>query len=285
MPMSMTGFGRGTIDALFGRLIVEMQSLNRKFFEVNTYLPKELSSFENEIRKWISEKIHRGQITVRVQWIPSSVALVPDLEILKKLKEEWENRALQLKMDPKAIDLPFLIANLPPIQKNDLLKEGDLQKCIEEALDALVRMKEKEGMALAKDVGGRVDELQKMVMAIEELVPTAVDKMRQKLQERMKSLFTEEAMLDDKIMKEAAFFAEKIDISEEITRLKIHFVQLGEVLRASGSIGRKMEFILQEISRETNTIGSKSADANISNIVVEMKSEIEKIREQIQNIE
>ncbi|HSX14109.1 MAG TPA: YicC/YloC family endoribonuclease [Chlamydiales bacterium] len=291
MTTSMTGFGRGIIDAPFGRLIVEIQSLNRKFFEVNTTLPKELSRFENEIRKWVAEKVQRGQITVRVQWIPSSEILsnlLPDVETLKSLKEAWENIAKQLKMDPNTIDLSFLIANVPSIQKNDLLKEEDLsilQKCVGDALTALLRMKNEEGKALVKDVSHRLKMLQKMVSSIEALAPAAIEKMRQKLQEKMKSLLPQDPSLDDRIMKEAAFFAEKIDISEEITRLKSHFVQFAESLLVKGSIGRKLEFIIQEMSRETNTIGSKSADAQISNLVVDMKSEIEKIREQSQNIE
>lgn len=291
MPTSMTGFGRGTIDAPIGRFIVEMQSLNRKFFEVNAYLPKELSRFENEIRKWVAEKISRGQITVRVQWLPSREALshfLPDVETLKSLKSAWENLAELLGMDAKSIDLPFLISSVPPMQKNELLKEEDLpllKKCVEEALLSLSSMKNEEGKALTKDVSERINTLQKIVAAIEILAPDATEKMRQKLQEKMTSLFLDDQTLDDRIMKEVAFFAEKVDISEEITRLKSHFGQFEECLGAKGSIGRKMEFVLQEMSRETNTIGSKSADAKISSLVVEMKSEIEKIREQIQNIE
>lgn len=288
MPTSMTGFGRGVIDASFGRVVVEIQSLNRKFFEANIYLPKELSRYENEIRKWVAEKISRGQLTVRVQWIPTREALLPDLETLKSVKNEWEKLAQQLGLDTKSIDLPFLLTTASNIQKNELLKEEDLpllQKCVEEALQSLLRMKEEEGKALSKDINDRLKELQKLLASIEELAPDATEKMRLKLQEKMKILFAEDQSLDDRIMKEAAFFAEKVDISEEITRLKSHFAQFEKTLSAKASIGRKMEFVIQEMSRETNTIGSKSADAKITNLVVEMKSEIEKIREQIQNIE
>jgi uncharacterized protein (TIGR00255 family) len=291
MPLSMTGFGRATFDAPFGRLIVEMQSLNRKFFEVNAFLPKEMGRFENEVRKWVSEKIQRGQITLRIQWVPSREVLthfLPDIETLKSLKSAWENIANQLQMDSQTIDLPFLISSVPPTQKNDLLKEEDLsvlQKVVDEALQALLVMKQKEGEALVKDIYTRIQLLESMLNSIEEQAPAASIKMQEKLQEKMKSLFAEDSSIDDRIMKEAVFFAEKIDISEEITRLKSHFVQFEESLKTRGSVGRKLEFIVQEISRETNTIGSKSADAKISSIIVDMKSEIEKIREQIQNIE
>lgn len=291
MPVSMTGFGRANVDAPFGRLIVEIQSLNRKFFEVNTYLPKELSRFENEIRKLIAEKIQRGQITIRVQWTPSREALsqfLPDLDVLKSLKSSFEKLAKQLKMGPEEITLPFLISNLPLIQKNDLLKDSDFpifRKCVEEAIFSLLNMKSLEGKALVKDIASRLKKLQIIVGSIEKLSPDATFKMREKLQEKMSSLFEKDQTLNDRILKEVAFFAERIDVSEEITRLKSHFIQFEESLKIKGSIGRKMDFIVQEMARETNTIGSKSVDAKISNFVVEMKSEIEKIREQIQNIE
>lgn len=291
MPMSMTGFGRGMIDAPFGRLIVEMQSVNRKHFEVSAHLPKELSRFENEVRKWIAEKIVRGQVSVRIQWIASKetlLHLLPDLETLKSVKQGWEDLARQLGLDPKAIDLPFIVAALPPTQKTDLLQDDDLplfQKCVEDALQALLRMKSDEGKALTKDVSKRLQSIRKMVATIEEFAPEATEKMRQKLLEKMHSLLSPDQAIDDRIVKEVAFFAEKVDISEELIRLKSHFAQFEECFHVKASVGRKMEFVIQEISREINTIGSKSCESKISYMVVEMKSEIEKIREQIQNIE
>lgn len=286
MPFSMTGFGRGVVDAPFGRLVVEMQSVNRKYFEVSFSLPREMSSFENELRKWISEKIHRGQVSVRVQLTASKEALLPDLQMLKNLKKGWDKIAKDLKLDP--ITLPFLVSMLPPNQKTDLIQEKDLpviQKCVESAIKALLSMKQVEGKALVKDIEKRLVTLRKNLASIEKFAPEATSKMRQKLTEKMNALFLPGQEIDDRIVKEIAFYAEKVDISEEITRLKSHFAQFEECLKAQESIGRKLEFVIQEMGREVNTIGSKCSDANISYVVVEMKSEIEKIREQIQNIE
>lgn len=291
MPKSMTGFGRGAIDAPFGRLIVEVQSVNRKHFEVSVHLPRELSSFENEVRKWVAEKVLRGQITVRMQLIPSKETLanlLPDLELLKSVKSGWEQLSKELGLDPKNIDLPFLLGSIPPAQRTEIVKEqdlGEIQKCVDLALDALSLMKKQEGKALTEDVRTRLRVIQKMVASIMKLSSDATEKMRQKLLEKMTSLLPRDQALDERIVREVALFAEKVDIAEELTRLESHFAQFEECLHFAGAVGRKMDFVIQEMTREINTIGSKSCEAKISYLVVEIKSEIEKVREQIQNIE
>lgn len=289
--MSMTGFGREAIDAPFGRLIIEIQSVNRKHFEVHVHLPKELLRFENEMRKWVSEEVERGHVSLRIHLTPSASAiadLLPDPEILKSLKSGWEKIAKLLKLDPKNIDLRFLIDSLPLAQKGDLVKEIDLpvlQKGIKKALSSMAKMKAQEGKALIQDIKARLEAIQKMGLSIEKLSPEAVSRMREKLTEKMKMLFPSGLGFDERVLKEAALFAEKVDIAEELIRLKSHWEQFRECFDAKGAVGRKMEFIVQEMGREINTIGSKSSEPKISYLVVEMKSELEKIREQIQNIE
>ncbi len=291
MLMSMTGFGRGVVDAPLGRLIAEIQSVNRKHFEVAVHLPRELSRFENEIRKWVAESISRGFVTVRMQFIPSKEALqdlLPDLEILKALKSGWEKLSSQLGLDPQKIDLPFIAGYVPAAQKNDLLQDQDLpllEQCVNTALQGLLNMKKQEGKALSKDVQGRLDAIKKMVSSIGEFSPDATGKMRQKLLDKIAAVLPKNEEMDERIVREVALFAEKVDIAEELIRLQSHFSQFEECLRSKGAVGRKMEFVVQEIGREINTIGSKSCEAKISYLVVEMKSELEKIREQIQNIE
>lgn len=291
MPMSMTGFGRGVVDAPFGRLISEIQSINRKHFEVQVHLPKELSRFENEIRKWVAEKVLRGQISVRIQLIPSKEAiadLLPDLETLKSVKAGWEKRSEQLGLDPKEVNIQFIAQYVPAAQKNDLIQDQDihlLEECVNAALQSLFVMKVNEGKALTKDVHARLHAIKKMVASIEEYSPEATIRMRQKLLEKMAALMPEGSELDERIAKEVALFAEKVDIVEELTRLQSHFAQFEECLEAQGAVGRKMDFVIQEMGREINTIGSKSCESKISYLVVEMKSELERVREQIQNIE
>jgi len=288
MLLSMTGFGRGVADGSVGRLIVEIQSLNRKYLEIFISLPKEFSRFENEVRKWVSEEVARGQVNVRIHWIPAAdvwINMLPSPEILKGLKTGWEKLSKQLGFDPKNIDLPFLVQTLPAMQKVDLAEEEDLpvlQKSVLSALKALTEMRRKEGSALKKDLTQRTSALEKMALKIEKRSPEASHKMRQKLTEKIGEATLE---CDERILREVALFAERVDITEEITRLKSHFAQFKTLLEEKGPMGRKMEFLVQEMGREINTIGSKSLDIEISRLIVEMKSELEKNREQIQNIE
>jgi uncharacterized protein (TIGR00255 family) len=159
-----------------------------------------------------------------------------------------------------------------------------LQKGVEEALQGLVKMKQSEGKALKKDLEGRLQGLGKWVAQVEAHTPDATKRMREKLKERMREVLEPGAELDERLLREVALFAERVDVTEEITRLRSHVSQFKELLSQEG-IGRKMDFLIQEMGREVNTIGSKSMEAKIAHLVVEMKSELEKMREQIQNIE
>ncbi|MDE3045930.1 MAG: YicC family protein [Verrucomicrobiota bacterium] len=288
MIASMTGFGRAVEEAPFGKLVVEIQSVNRKYLEVFVSLPKEWSRFENEVRKLVQGSALRGFVTVRVTVTPGAAALegiLPDKKALLALKKGWEKLAVSLGYPKECIDLPFLLQQMgeSPSKETDF---APLKKGLEKALVALVEMKKTEGRALTKDVGARLDLIGRLVESVEKAAPDAVAKQRQKLKERMEEVLVPHAELDERLLREVALFAEKVDISEEIIRLKSHLSQYRDVLKGKGEgAGRKMEFLVQEMGREINTIGSKSMDAKISHLVVEAKSELEKVREQIQNIE
>jgi uncharacterized protein (TIGR00255 family) len=291
MLASMTGFGRAGSDAPFGRLVAEIQSVNRKYLEIFVSLPKEFGRFEYDIRTWVGEEIARGQISVRLHVIPNEGAALrqlPDPKELKALQRGWEKIAKTLGYDPKKIDLPFLMLYSPLGEKASIAEDKDLpfiEKCMKEALAGLGKMKVKEGKALAADISKRLSSLKKNLKEIESLSPVAAERMRKNLAAKMKEL-QESPELDERILRETLLFADRIDITEEITRLSSHFNQfLGMLETKEKTIGRKMDFLIQEMGREINTIGSKSLDAKISYLVVEMKSELEKIREQVQNIE
>ncbi len=291
MLASMTGFGRAGLDAPFGKLVAEIQSVNRKYLEIFVSLPKEFSRFEQDVRTWVGEAVSRGQVSVRIHVIPSpgaALELLPDLEALKELKRGWEKIAKGLKCDPSCVDLPFLLLNSPLQQKQRLAEDKDLgsfETCVKKALSALVSMKQKEGKALCLDIKERLLGLKKRWEAIRALAPNAVEKAKRSLSEKAKELL-QSPELDERIAREILLYADRVDISEEITRLSSHFVQFREILDSKEkSVGRKMDFLIQEMGREVNTTGSKSPDPEISRLVVEMKSELEKIREQAQNIE
>jgi uncharacterized protein (TIGR00255 family) len=294
MLVSMTGFGRSVSEAPFGRIVVEIQSVNRKYLEISVSLPRELNRFDLEIRKWVGEVISRGQVTVRLFLSPSEEtlkSLLPDPALLKQMKKAWTQVAKACQLDAKDINLPFLLQHLPSVSQADLgdLDEehlGALKECISEALQGVLKMKRKEGQVLAIDMGQRLNELERLVRTIETHAPDAVAKQRQKLRERIQEVLAPGAELDERLMREIAFFAERVDIAEELTRFQSHVGQFREILKEkAGQVGRKIEFLLQEMGREINTIGSKSADSTISRLIVDSKSELEKIREQIQNVE
>jgi uncharacterized protein (TIGR00255 family) len=294
MLISMTGFGRAVLERPFGRIIVEIQCVNRKYLEVATMLPKELNRFDMEIRKWIGESISRGQISVRVFLTPSEEALnqlLPDPSVLKRLKKSWTQIAKASGVNTRSIDLPFLLQNMPPSMLQNLAGDekdchSALKQCVDEAIEGVMKMKSCEGQALAHDISRRLKELDRMLHKIEELAPQSVVKQREKLKDRILEVLTPGTELDERLLRELALFADRVDISEEITRFYSHIDQFQEILKTNrGPIGRKLDFLVQEMGREINTVGSKSADAAITRFVVDAKSELEKVREQIQNIE
>ena len=292
MLSSMTGFGRAVLDAPFGKLVVEIQSVNRKHLEISVSLPKEWGRFEHEVRKWICDAISRGHVSVRIFVIPNATAietLLPDLETLHELKKGWDRLASKMGLDSRSVDLPFLVSQLPEQDQTRWARDEDLQqlhRCLDEALQALVKMRRTEGKTLAHDLAQRLQTIENELAEIEKLSPEVVAKMRQKLTERMAEVLAPNTELDERLLREVALFAERIDIAEEVTRLRSHLAQFNELLRTKSiAIGRKMDFLVQEIGREINTIGSKCSEAKITARVVEMKSELEKMREQIQNIE
>lgn len=288
----MTGFGRSSVDASFGRLIVEIQSVNRKYLEIFVSLPKEFSRFEYDVRKWVGEAVSRGQITIRMYLMPSATSverLLPDIKLLRKFKTHWEKISSTLEFDPQKIDLNFLIQSLPSLQKIDFADDKDLpvlQHCLDDAIHSFLSMKKREGETLSEDIASRMKEMEKKVSAIEAISPESSQRMKQKLMEKISEHLNLSAETDERLLREIVLYAERVDIAEEITRLRSHFSQFKTLLSVDeGPVGRKMDFLVQEIGREINTIGSKSAEAKISFLVVELKSELEKIREQIQNIE
>ncbi|MBF8262526.1 MAG: hypothetical protein HW387_191 [Parachlamydiales bacterium] len=294
MLVSMTGFGRFFCNAPFGKLVVEIQSVNRKYLEISISLPKELNRFEMEIRKWVQELISRGQVNVRLFLTPNDAMLdqlLPDANLLKRLKKSWVKLAKASGTDPKDINLPFLLQYLPPVSLVEIVGSEEeqisaLRECIEAALQGVVEMKKREGHAMAIDIGQRLGELERLISRVEKAAPDAVARQRQKLRERIQEVLAPGAELDERLLREIALFAERVDISEEIIRFHSHISQFREVLKGKNAqVGRKLDFLVQEMGREINTIGSKSADAAISRFIVDGKSELEKVREQIQNIE
>jgi len=294
MLKSMTAYGRSFLDTSVGSFLVEIQSVNRKFLEVNLFLPKDFFHLEETIRKWISSKISRGQISVRITASfknQSPLVIKPNFPLAKQLKLAWEQISDELEISQR-FDLPWLMS-----QEGVLLYQIDDEKekifidelkiCFDKALDQFVEMRTLEGQLLQQDIEKKLERLSSLIDQIETFTPNAVNKYRNKLMQRLEELFSgNTAENEEKILREVAVFAEKLDISEEITRFKTHLIQFKKFIeKEQASIGKTIEFLLQEMLREVNTLSSKSSEIAITQRAIELKSELEKIREQIQNIE
>ena len=292
--LSMTGYGRAEAQIEGRKWNIEIKSLNHRYVEIITRLPNAISPLEVEIKKRVGERIFRGRIEISIQADAESgpdngvqyslnVPLLKNYHsLLVRIKEELNLR--------EEIDLRTLVRFkeifVPSETRFDPAAAwGGLQKTLDEALDALIRMRQVEGEVLKKDFLARLDTLARHLDSAKARAPRTVLETKQRLQERIREL-TEGLEMDPvRLSQEVALLAEKSDITEEIVRFESHIGQMGKLLQGRDSIGRKLDFLLQEMGREVNTIGSKSNDIAIAQDVIELKSELAKLREQAQNVE
>lgn len=293
MLKSMTAFGRGVANASLGQFIIEIQSVNRKHLEIQTYLPRELSQFDVELKKWISVAVSRGQVTIKasVSFHDSTPFVVkPNLSLAGQLKEAWDQIALTLKVDEKFhLSLLRGTDGLLAYEENRDERENyreALKLAFDDALKNYLQMKKHEGAVLEKDILLRLKKMEKEMKSIEDKTPDAPNRYREKLLARLEEVLPGKIENEERILREVALFAEKIDIAEEITRFNCHIAHFEELIHSKeASVGKTLEFLVQELNREANTIGSKSSELAITRGVIEIKTELERIREQIQNIE
>lgn len=289
----MTAYGRTSFHSNIGDFVVEIQSVNRKFLEINMTLPKELSWAEIDLKKLLLHHIYRGQITVKISVAyenTSPLIVHPNLPLARQIKNAWDTIAKQLNLD---VDFDLnLLANVEDILLyEDNLQEEDrylhvLKEAVLQALEKFNRMKLQEGTALQADILERTNQMRQWIKLIEHKAPLVSKKYRDKILNRLQELTTTNAETDERLLKEVALFAEKVDITEEITRFFCHLTHFEELIQSEQThIGKTLEFVLQELNREINTIGSKASEIEISRVVIDVKSELERIREQIQNVE
>jgi uncharacterized protein (TIGR00255 family) len=291
MLKSMTGFGSDTILDDLGQITIDLNSTNRKYFEVNCSLPKELIFLETQIRKFISKKISRGHVLVHVNILPNFEnpnIQKTKIDLYKKLLKYWLTIAEDLNLEKGSINIEFLSKqisqyNFPSQETNEL--KTPILKCLEKALIKLLEMKKLEGKELENDIKKRLDIIKNSIGIIDNNKKDASEKFQKKLTTKLEEYNCKDHENEDKILKEIAIFAEKVDITEELLRISSHLKQFFSLFDSEIPQGRKLDFLIQEFMREINTIGSKSSNIEISKQVVEIKAELEKIREQVQNIE
>jgi uncharacterized protein (TIGR00255 family) len=292
MIKSMTGYGRGEWKDEDRQVEVEIKSFNHRYCDVQIHLPRRLNSLEGQVRQLVKQRVSRGRIEVFVQMSDAALAeqkLEVDLELAKDYLLGL--RTLQEKLGiPGEITLETFINFREIFTRQEveanLEKEWTiLQAAIEEALSSLDRMRQEEGNILAQDFQQRLQTVAEFVRRIEERAPLALQNYQQHLRQKVQEFCPEEQVDEARLAQEIAYLAERSDISEELVRMKSHLHQFREMLGRAEPMGRKLEFILQEINREANTIAAKASDAETAQLVVEIKSELEKMREQVQNVE
>lgn len=293
MIKSMTGFGKGESEDNIRHFSVEIKSVNTRYNDIIIKMPKHLTQFEDSIRKLIKSKVNRGRLDVYIslEYIgDSGVDVKVNLPLATSYKKAVENLCDELNINDKvSIDLLTRFPDIITIEKKEDNEDEvwkTLKEAIEIAMEKLIIMRINEGEELAKDIRERAYKIKERVKDIEKRSPEIVVEYKEKLWNRIDELLEDKYELDEnRLMNEVAIFADRYDINEEIVRLYSHIDQLLNTLKIDGPVGRKLDFIIQEMNRETNTIGSKVGDIAITNHVIEMKSELEKIKEQIQNIE
>lgn len=293
MVKSMTSFGRSSSDEGQKRVFtVEMKSVNNRYLDINIRMPKALISLEEEVRKMISSSLSRGKVDVFINLKNySQNEGTPKVDL--KLAEDYLNclREIEtnfgLKNDVSVMQLARFPEVITVVQEEEKVEEifEELKPLISTSIEMMINMRIVEGEKLKEDILDKVSVIEDLVREIEKVADTVPKAYKVKLEERLSELLSGADIDQNRLATEVCIFADKATVDEEITRLGSHISQIRKTLSLNEPIGRKLDFIIQEMNRETNTIGSKSSDIHMTNIVIDIKNLIEKIREQVQNIE
>jgi len=289
---SMTGFGQGYGQAGSEAIAVEIRSVNGKFCDVKPHLPRELAALEADLIKTVKARVQRGIVDVHVRRTANGQrSTLPQLDLA--LASAYASALRELKMrlmldgeptvgDISGLDGVVTLTETPP----DLGASAQaLRQALDQALSAHDELRRQEGAALARDLNARLDSIEQHAQAVRELAPLSVEAVRDRLAVRVAELSRGTVVDPARLAQEVAFFADRTDVTEELTRLASHLQQMRAMLKQDAPSGRKLDFLLQETNREVNTVGSKAQHAGIASHVVELKAELERIREQVQNIE
>lgn len=288
---SMTGFGRASLESNGKNYIIEIKTVNNKYSDITVKSPKRLSFMEDKIRKQIANRITRGKVEVSVSFFDFSnksknVVLNKEIakEYIKQLREIADENNLSENISVVEIaKLPDILNSID--SDNDEEIAGEALQCLNMTLDSLIEMRKTEGENIKQDLLVRIERVQNLVDKIAENSKGIVEEYVSKLEKRVKEILKTDVVDENRIAQEAVIYADKTSIEEELTRLNSHIVQFKELVNSDGPVGKKLDFMIQEMNRETNTIGSKAGSGEITKAVIDLKVELEDIREQIQNIE
>ena len=292
MLKSMTGYGRVKVENAYREILVEVRSVNHRYLDLNIKVTIIYVFLEDAVKKQASEVLARGKVDLYVSVRAkegSDLKITPNMPVIDGYMAALQAVAQRYGMEQSVT--PQQLLHMPDALAGDK-EEADAEVLTAEVLDVLKQaldehsaMRDREGKKLCEDIAYRADLIRGYVDFVEQRSPISVEEYRQRIAVRMEELLDGSELAQQRILNEAALFADKVAVTEEIVRLRSHLGQLESMLQSPVAVGRKLDFLVQELNRETNTIGSKANDYEIAKIVVEMKAEIEKIREQIQNLE
>lgn len=294
MIKSMTAYGRGEVEAPGLKWVVELRSLNHRFLELSLNLPKRLWGLEDQVRKLIKGRINRGRVEMQITWEPlgeRSLVLRLDQNLVREVREVLTGLQVAGEIhEPLRLDHFLHFADLLVTKEGESLELEEtwepISQAISQALDVLEGMRLTEGAALAADLAGHLEVVRRESAKVAAQAALLPEVWREKINARLAEVLQEAGPLDEvRLAQEVALMAERRDLSEELARLESHVSQFQQGLDGDGPVGRKMEFLLQEMLREANTIGSKAGDLLISQAVLEIKGTLERLREQVQNVE
>ena len=293
MIRSMTGFGHGEVsNDKNQKVTVEMKSVNHRYCDISLKLPKKLAMFEANIRNIMKEYASRGKIDIYVSYEDLSETAVSlhynqamaaeYMQVFKKMQEDF---GIETKITAEALAKYPEVVTLEEVQQDEEVWWELLEAALRQAAEKFVETRTIEGANLKKDLLGKLDQMAADVTFIEERSPQIIAEYRSKLEEKVKEFLEDSAIEENRIAAEVTLYADKIAVDEEIVRLQSHISSMTDVLESDESIGRKLDFMAQEMNREANTILSKSSDVDLADHAIELKTNVEKVREQIQNIE
>ena len=289
---SMTGFGRSKLEVNSREYIVEIKSVNHKYSDISIKLPRNIMCFEEKIKKIISNNISRGKIDVFVTFNNYSEE-GKDVVINKELAQNYINQLKELALENGLDDKIRVteITKMPDVlqlkikdDESDVIWQ-ELEKCVTEAVNNFVEMREVEGEKIKQDLLTRINNVESLVNSIFSNTTGLIEEYVVKLRERIKEILSTDVVDEARLAQEIVIYADKCSVEEELTRLRSHISQFRSLLETKDPVGKKIDFLIQEMNRETNTIASKSVKLEITNLAIEIKTAIEDIREQVQNIE
>lgn len=292
MIKSMTGFGKASSKFKDGRITVEIKTVNHKFFDATLKLPETIAIFEERVKETLQRRLRRGKVNLNLAY-DGTVSRYEWVNINKRIAKNYYGELLRLKKHlglKDDIGIKEIVA-LPGVLNYEVMEKSltklwpNIKEALDRAIDRLISDRQKEGRFIYTDIDKRRRKIESMLSAIKARAHLNVDEYRKRFAERVKDLTSGHEIDMGRLEMEVAIFAKNSDISEEIVRLKNHLSNLKKTISGNGEVGKKLDFIAQELHREVNTVGSKVSDFKISKNVIEIKSEIEKIREQAKNIE